>query len=97
MFFNITYVYVHMFICYMCVDTCTGKKRVLDPPELELQKSGSCLIWMLGIELMSSGITANTPHSPHLKGSLSVALAVLELALQTRLTSNSRDPPASAS
>lgn len=46
---------------YMSVGAPRDQKKVLDPLELDLQTVLSCLLWMLGTILRSSGRAANSP------------------------------------
>jgi hypothetical protein len=47
----------------MCAGICGDQKRTLDLLRLELQAVVSHLMWMLGIELLSSGKTGSTLNS----------------------------------
>lgn len=53
------YGYVSLFECHVCAHVRRGQKRVLDSLELELQSDVSCLPWVLGSELRSSGRAAS--------------------------------------
>lgn len=68
---------------YACVhvliyaDIHRGQKRMLDPLELELQVSVSCLTWMLVTELGPSANAAKTPN--HLAISPSVYIIYIHI------------------
>lgn len=47
-------------VCYLCIGAIRDQKRVLDPPDLELQEDISHLVWIMATKLVSSGRATST-------------------------------------